>query len=111
MHATKLHRPSVSATGLSDALLSATVKAQSNANDLSHRVSRAARRAEGRLAARLDIQDDTGAQAAEYAMMSGVGVAIAAAIIAILRRGDIIKRLVTALVEVLISFVQSWFGG
>ena len=109
MPSTKLQIPNA------DMLLAATVKAQTAADDVRHhvgqRLDRAVRSAEQRLAERVDAEDDTGAQAAEYAMMTGVGVAIVAAIVAFLRRGDIIQSLVTALVEVLISFVQSWFSG
>ncbi len=66
----------------------------------------------GLVRARLsEVTDDgeRGSQAAEYAMVGGVGAAACAGLIAILKNGDLLKRLVEALVNALISFISAWF--
>lgn len=100
------------AADLGDALLFATVRARCAAADLGTRLAPPEPPTDRRaIAVGPRLQDETGAQAAEYAMMSGVGVAIAAAAIAVIRRSDVVKTVVMALMEILVSFVQSWFSG
>lgn len=64
-----------------------------------------------RLRARLVAvsDDERGSQAAEYAMVGGVGAAACAGLVTILKNGDILERLVKALVGALVTFLKGWF--
>ena len=65
------------------------------------------------LGARLaEVRRDSerGAQAVEYAMLGGVAVAIAVAVMALVG-GGLLDRLANGIISTLLSFVKSWFGG
>ena len=63
--------------------------------------------ARSRLARRLD--DDTGAQVAEYAMLGGVSAAACSALMVLLRNQDTLSGIVEAVVSALGKFIGSWF--
>lgn len=58
---------------------------------------------------RLGAQDESGAQAAEYAMLGGVSAAACTALIAILKNKSWTERVIEAVVAALIKAIKSWF--
>ncbi len=63
------------------------------------------------LRARLAVGDDgeRGSQAAEYAMVGGVGAAACAGLVTILKDGEVLKKIVTALVKTVVTLIGEWF--
>lgn len=61
----------------------------------------------GRLAARL--HDETGAQAAEYAMLGGVSAAACGGLIVVFNTSDVLGSFVGTIVDTLAGVVGSWF--
>lgn len=59
---------------------------------------------------RLRDDGESGAQAAEYAMVGAVGACICALIIELLRGGGLVNRIVEALVDVVVRVIQSFFA-
>lgn len=55
------------------------------------------------------FHDDTGAQAAEYAMLGGVSAAACGALIMILKDPSTLERVVGAVVGLLSRAIGSWF--
>jgi hypothetical protein len=62
---------------------------------------------DGRAPHRLDGED--GAQAVEYAMMSGMGAGLIGLLWAILQRTGLLDRIAETLVTGLVDLVKSWF--
>ena len=69
-------------------------------------VAGAQARVESRLAR---LHDETGAQAAEYAMLGGVSAAACSGLVALLRDQDTLSTIVDAVITSLGQFVGSWF--
>ncbi|GEM_PF-5764791 len=55
------------------------------------------------------LRDDTGAQAAEYAMLGGVSAAACSALMVLLRNKDTLSRVIEAVLTALGKFIGSWF--
>lgn len=55
------------------------------------------------------LQDDTGAQAAEYAMLGGVSAAACSGLVLLLRNRETLGTVVEAVTSSLARFVGSWF--
>lgn len=60
--------------------------------------------------AALDTPDETGAQAAEYALLGGVSAAVCLGLIAVFTKTTLLKQLLTALIEALITIITSKWG-
>lgn len=73
------------------------------ARDLSVRARAFASRAAVRL------NDETGAQAAEYAMLGGVSAAACGGLVTLLKGTDLLESIVSAVVETVVGFIASWF--
>lgn len=59
---------------------------------------------------RLDrLRDESGAQAAEYAMLGGVSASACGALIYLLRETDALDRVVSTVVDTLTNTIGSWF--
>jgi hypothetical protein len=57
----------------------------------------------------LGADAERGSQTAEYAMVGGVGVAAAGALIALITKKDLLYRILEAIVTAIIKAVTSWF--
>lgn len=55
------------------------------------------------------LHEDTGAQAAEYAMLGGVSAAACSALMVLLRNPETMQGVIEAVVGALGSFIGSWF--
>jgi len=58
---------------------------------------------------RLHAEKESGAQAAEYAMLGGVSAAACTALIAILKNRSWTERVIEAIVAALVKVIKSWF--
>lgn len=59
---------------------------------------------------RLDrLRDETGAQAAEYAMLGGVSAAACGALVYLLKETDALDAVVSTVVDTLTKTIGSWF--
>lgn len=74
------------------------------AGELSDRTPDGARR----LLDRLREDGESGAQAAEYAMLGGVSAAACGALVALLRNPDVLRTVVDAVISFITSSVGSW---
>ena len=80
------------------------VSAATGVGELSDRARDGARR---RLD-RLRVNGESGAQAAEYAMLGGVSAAACGALVALLRNPDVLRTVVEAVIGFITSTVGSW---
>lgn len=55
------------------------------------------------------LRDETGAQAAEYAMLGGVSAAACGALVYLLKETDALDAVVSTVVDTLTSTIGSWF--
>lgn len=62
-----------------------------------------------RRAAALRAGDETGAQAAEYAMLGGVSAGACGALVALLKNPDFLQRVLDAVLQTLVRVVRAWF--
>jgi Flp pilus assembly pilin Flp len=76
---------------------------------LSARVLLAAADAADTIRSRLPDDDERGAQVAEYAMLAGVSAAACGALVALLRNGEFLQGVVSAVVTAFTRALRSWF--
>jgi len=57
----------------------------------------------------VDLHDEEGAQAVEYAMIGGLGAGIIGLLWSIISRTGLLDRLVDSLVAALVDLIKSWF--
>ena len=60
-------------------------------------------------AGRLDLADEEGAQAVEYAMIGGLGAGLIGLLWTVISRTGLVDRVVEALLTSLLDLVSSWF--
>lgn len=58
---------------------------------------------------RVDLHDEEGAQAVEYAMIGGLGAGVIGLLWSILKGTGLIDRLVDSLLSSLVELITSWF--
>jgi Flp pilus assembly pilin Flp len=55
------------------------------------------------------LHDETGAQAAEYAMLGGVSAAACGGLVVVFNTSDLIPALASTVMDILSTFMGSWF--
>lgn len=85
--------------------LALAVRAQIAAADVREALVNGAQRR----VARLRDDGESGAQAAEYAMLGGVSAAACGALIALLKNKEFLQRVLAAVVAGLTKVIKSWF--
>jgi Flp pilus assembly pilin Flp len=85
--------------------LAVAVRAQIAAADVRDAVLDSAQRR----VARLRDDGETGAQAAEYAMLGGVSAAACGGLIALLKNREFLQRVLEAVISALTKVIRSWF--
>lgn len=88
--------------------LGTVVRGQQTAQSLRDVADTAVEAARKRMQA-LRLDDELGAQAAEYAMLGGVSAAACGGLVAILSNTAILEKLVKAVVSALVDSVGQWF--
>ena len=58
---------------------------------------------------RVDLDDEDGAQAVEYAMIGGLGAGLIGLLWTIISRTGLVDRIVETLMTSLVNLVTSWF--
>jgi Flp pilus assembly pilin Flp len=58
---------------------------------------------------RVDVNEEEGAQAVEYAMIGGLGAGLIGLLWSVLSRTGLVERIVNALLSSLVDLVNSWF--